>query len=68
MMAAPQYHAISGLPPFELFDDYMSPKALATYHLEQPSTWTTVTGLLEDVNSGLCLGGKTMLADKNAGE
>jgi len=24
MMTAPQYHAISGLPPYELFDDYMS--------------------------------------------
>ena len=59
MKSAPPYHGISGLPPFELFDDYMDPIAREKYGLKAPSEWTTLTGLVVDQDSGLCLGGRS---------
>jgi len=35
VMNAPQYHAISGLPPYELFDDYVSEETREKYVSER---------------------------------
>ena len=64
---APKHHAQSGLPPYDIPDDYMSEEALKRFHLPSPSTWTTLTGHVRDTNSTLCLGSYSDDIDSIAG-
>jgi len=66
MSGAPMYHGISGLPPYNIDNTYMSEEARIAYRLPSPDTWTTLTGHIRDKNSGLCMGSLSVFKDADS--